>query len=236
MQFFRGKKLDDDCAICLQSMYSKKVKKLGCNHLLHTTCYDALISSNCNKTCPVCRYDLSAPILQITSSQVVSSNQKICAICKIGIELNEEACDIVKINECSCYSHYNCIKKIRKQKEHKFCNCGQEINSENIDLLNYSYLENAYKKIIGEIKKCKEKSCKKNGNPCCYGYCEIHSREKVSNTTFSLTLQFMTRNLKSESKSKRLFYFYRVMITLESYKLKQHNTIDDAIEKLKYHL
>jgi hypothetical protein len=28
MQFFRGKKLDDDCPICLQPMYSKKVKKL----------------------------------------------------------------------------------------------------------------------------------------------------------------------------------------------------------------
>jgi len=46
----------------------------------------------------------------------------------------------------------------------------------------------------------------------------------------------MTRNLKSESKSKRLFYFYRVIVTLESYKLKPHHTIEDAIEKLKYHL
>ena len=58
MQFFRGKKLDDDCAICLQPMYSKKVKKLVCNHVLHTNCYESLISSNCNKTCPICRYDI----------------------------------------------------------------------------------------------------------------------------------------------------------------------------------
>jgi hypothetical protein len=236
MQFFRGKKLDDDCAICLQPMYSKKVKKLVCNHLLHTNCYDSLISSNCNKTCPVCRYDLSATSAPDAPGAPIISTI-ICAICKIEIELrNDDMYDIVRINECACYSHYDCIKKMKKQNTNKFCNCSQKINSRNIDLLRYSNFENAYQQIIGKIKKCKEKNCKTIGCPNRYGYCETHNPEKVSDAVFSLTLQFMIRYLRSENKKERRLFFYRVMVILESYKVNHLDTIDSAIEKLKYHL
>ena len=104
MQFFRGKKLDDDCAICLQPMYSKKVKKLVCNHVLHTNCYESLISSNCNKTCPVCRCDLSVPAAPVSAS----TSHKSCAICKTPIIAHE-----VKINQCSCYAA-KCVSIVRK--------------------------------------------------------------------------------------------------------------------------
>jgi hypothetical protein len=125
---------------------------------------------------------------------------------------------------------------MKKQNMNKFCNCGQKINSHNIDLLRYSNFENIYQKIIGKIKQCKEKNCKTIGCPNRYGYCETHYPEKVSDAAFSLTLQFMTRYLKSENKKERRLFFYRVMVILESYNVTRHDTIDSAIEKLKYHL
>jgi len=242
MQFIRGKKLDDDCPICLLPMYSKKVKKLVCNHVLHTNCYQSLISSNCNKTCPVCRCDLSAPAAPI-------SHGKTCAICKTPID-NQE----VKIHECSCRTHYTCIRKMRKHNEEKYCNCGRIINPHNIDLLDYTNLSEVFSLVIGEMPPCKQKTtglfktwgdkggttvpptCKKMGSPNRYGFCEDHSRDQVPDAIFALALQFMVRYSRKENKKERRSLFYRVMIILESYKLTSHHTIEDAIEKLKYHI
>ena len=242
MQFFRGKKLDDDCAICLQPMYSKKVKKLVCNHVLHTNCYESLISSNCNKTCPVCRCDLSAPVAPIS--------HKSCAICKTPIDSVQE----VKINDCSCKTHYDCIRKMRKHFKEKYCNCGRKINPRNIDLLDYTNLSEVFSLVVGEMPPCKggttvpplspyvfnkpvvPPSCKKLGAPNRYGFCEDHSRDQVPDPIFALSLQFMVRHSKNENKKERRSLFYRVMIILESYKLTSHHTIEDAVEKLKYHL
>ncbi len=227
MQFFRGKKLDDDCPICLQTMYSKKVKKLVCNHVLHTNCYESLISSNCNKTCPVCRCDLSAPVAPVSAS----TSHKSCAICKTPIIAHE-----VKINQCSCYTHYTCIRKIRKHSEEKYCNCGRKIDSQAIDLLDYTNHSEIFSLVVGEMPPCKQKLCKKLGAANRYGFCEDHSRDKVPDAIFALALQFMVRYSKNENKKERRTLFYRVMIILESYKLTSHHTIEDAVEKLKYHL
>jgi len=224
MQFFRGKKLDDDCPICLQPMYSKKVKKLVCKHVLHTNCYESLISSNCNKTCPVCRCDLSAPAAPV-------SHGKTCAICKTPID-NQE----VKIHECSCRTHYTCIRKMRKHNEEKYCNCGRKIDTRAIDLLDYTNLSEVFSLVVGEMPPCKDKKCKKLGAANRYGFCEDHSRNKVSDPIFALALQFMVRYSRNENKKERRSLFYRVMIILESYKLTSHHTIEDAVEKLKYHL
>ena len=224
MQFFRGKKLDDDCPICLQPMYSKKVKKLVCNHVLHTNCYESLISSNCNKTCPVCRCDLSAPVAPI-------SHGKTCAICKTPID-NQE----VKIHECSCRTHYTCIRKMRKHNEEKYCNCGRKIDTRAIDLLDYTNLSEVFSLVVGEMPPCKDKKCKKLGAANRYGFCEDHSRDQVPDAIFALALQFMVRYSRNENKKERRSLFYRVMIILESYKLTSHHTIEDAVEKLKYHL
>jgi hypothetical protein len=224
MQFFRGKKLDDDCPICLQTMYSKKVKKLVCNHVLHTNCYESLISSNCNKTCPVCRCDLSAPVAPV-------SHDKTCAICKTPIVAHE-----VKINHCSCRTHYDCIRKMRKHNEEKYCNCGRKIDTRAIDLLDYTNHSEVFSLVIGEMPPCKQKLCKKLGTANRYGFCEDHSRDQVPDAIFALALQFMVRYSKDENKKERRTLFYRVMIILESYKLTSHNTIEDAVEKLKYHL
>ena len=224
MQFFRGKKLEDDCPICLQPMYSKKVKKLVCNHVLHTNCYESLISSNCNKTCPVCRCDLSAPAAPV-------SHGKTCAICKTPID-NQE----VKIHECSCRTHYTCIRKMRKHSDEKYCNCGRIINPRNIDLLDYTNLSEIFRLVVGEMPPCKQKFCKKLGASNRYGFCEEHSRDQVSDPIFTLSLQFMVRYSRNENKKERRSLFYRVMIILESYKLTSHHTIEDAVEKLKYHL
>jgi hypothetical protein len=231
MQFFRGKKLDDDCPICLQPMYSKKVKKLVCNHVLHTNCYESLISSNCNKTCPVCRCDLSAPVAPISAS-ISTESHKICAICKTPIDSVQE----VKINDCSCRTHYVCIRKIRKHCKEKYCNCGRIINPRNIDLLDYTNLSEVFSLVVGEMPPCKHKLCKKLGAANRYGFCEDHSRDQVPDPIFALALQFMVRYSKNENKKERRSLFYRVMIILESYKLTSHHTIDDAVEKLKYHI
>lgn len=224
MQFFRGKKLDDDCPICLQTMYSKKVKKLVCNHVLHTNCYESLISSNCNKTCPVCRCDLSSPVAPV-------SHGKSCAICKTPIIAQE-----VKINQCSCYTHYTCIRKMRKHSEEKYCNCCRKIDPQAIDLLDYTNHSEIFSLVVGEMPPCKQKLCKKLGAANRYGFCEDHSRNKVPDAIFAFALQFMVRYSKNENKKERRSLFYRVMIILESYKFTSHHTIEDAVEKLKYHL
>jgi hypothetical protein len=224
MQFFRGKKLDDDCPICLQTMYSKKVKKLVCNHVLHTNCYESLISSNANKTCPVCRCDLSAPVASV-------SNGKTCAICKTPIVAHE-----VKIHQCNCYTHYTCIRKMRKHSEEKYCNCGRKIDTRAIDLLDYTNHSEIFSLVIGEMPHCKQKTCKKLGSPNRYGFCEDHARDQVPDAIFALALQFMVRYSKDENKKERRSLFYRVMIILESYKFTSHNTIEDAVKKLKYHI
>ena len=227
MQFFRGKKLDDNCPICLQTMYSKKVKKLVCNHVLHTNCYESLISSNCNKTCPVCRCDLTAPVAPVSAS----TSHKSCAICKTPIIAHE-----VKINQCSCYIHYTCIRKMRKRCEEKYCNCGRKIDTRAIDLLDYTNHSEVFSLVIGEMPPCKQKLCKKLGTANRYGFCEDHSRDQVPDAIFALALQFMVRYSRNENKKERRTLFYRVMIILESYKLTSHHTIEDAVEKLKYHL
>jgi len=227
MQFFRGKKLDDDCPICLLPMYSKKVKKLVCNHVLHTNCYESLISSNANKTCPICRCDLSAPVAPVSAS----TSHKSCAICKTPISANE-----VKIHHCSCYTHYACIRKMRKHSEEKYCNCGRKIDPRAIDLLDYTNHSEIFSLVVGEMPPCKQKSCKKLGTANRYGFCEDHARDQVPDAIFALALQFMVRYSRDENKKERRSLFYRVMIILESYKLTSHHTIEDAVEKLKYHL
>ena len=242
MQFFRGKKLDDDCPICLLPMYSKKVKKLVCNHVLHTNCYQSLISSNANKTCPVCRCDLNAPAASTspaTSATPVASSsslRKNCAICKTELQVNKEACDVVKILECPCYAHYLCIKKMRKQQEKKECLCKKKINTRNIDLVNNGNLDKIYEQIIGKNLKCREKSCKTIGCPKFYGYCETHMKEKTTDVVFSLSLQFVIRQMKGENEKERRYLFYQVMTTLDAYNLSNMHTYKDAIEILKRHL
>lgn len=231
MQFIRGKKLDDDCPICLQPMYSKKVKKLVCNHVLHINCYESLISSDCNKTCPICRCDLRSPAAPVGLSSSETISHKTCAICKTPIIAHE-----VKINNCSCRTHYDCIRKMRKQCDEKYCNCGRKIDTRAIDLLDYTNLSEVFSLVIGKMPPCKQKTCKKMGSPNRYGFCEDHSRDQVPDVIFALALQFMVRYSKDENKKERRSLFYRVMIILESYKLTSHHTIEDAVEKLKYHL
>jgi len=241
MQFFRGKKLDDDCPICLLPMYSKKVKKLICNHVLHINCYQSLISSNCNKKCPVCRCDLNvqAPPVVSTSTRVLTSSssvRKICAICKAELEVNKEACDVIKIKECSCYTHYKCIKKMRKEQLKKECHCNKNINTRNIDLVNNGNLEKIYEQVIGKILPCREKTCKTIGCPIFYGYCETHAKEKTTDVVFNLSLQFVIRQMKGENEKERRYLFYQVMTTLSVHELAEYHTYKDAIEILKRHL
>jgi hypothetical protein len=243
MQFIRGKKLDDDCPICLLPMYSKKVKKLVCNHVLHINCYQSLISSNCNKKCPVCRCDLNVqapPVVSASSSPTVSisssSVRKICAACKAELEVNKEACDVVKIKECPCYAHYKCIKKMKKEQLKKECHCNKQINTRNIDLIHNGNLEKIYEQIIGKILPCREKSCKTIGCPKLFGYCETHAKEKTTDVVFNLSLQFIIRQMKGENEKERRYLFYQVMTTLSVHELSDYHTYKDAFEILKRHL
>jgi hypothetical protein len=125
---------------------------------------------------------------------------------------------------------------MRNYDEEKYCNCGRKIDTRAIDLLDYTNLSEVFSFVVGEMPPCKDKKCKKMGSPNCYGFCEDHSRNKVSDPIFALALQFMVRYSMNENKKERRSLFYRVMIILESYKLTSHHTIEDAVEKLKYHL
>ena len=234
MQFFRGKKLDDDCPICLLPMYSKKVKKLICNHMLHTNCYQSLISSNANKTCPVCRCDLDAQEVPVASSS--TSISKICVVCKTELEVYEEACDVVKILECPCYAHYKCVKKMRQKQEKKECNCKKNINTRNIDLINNGNLEKIYEQIVGKIISCREKSCKTLGCPKLFGYCETHAKEKSTDVVFKLSLEFIIRQMKGENEKQRRYLFYQVMTTLSVHDITNNHTYKDAVEILRRYL
>jgi hypothetical protein len=125
---------------------------------------------------------------------------------------------------------------MRKHNEEKYCNCGRKIDTRAIDLLDYTNHSEVFSLVIGEMPPCKQKLCKKLGTANRYGFCEDHSRDQVPDAIFALALQFMVRYSKDENKKERRTLFYRVMIILESYKLTSHNTIEDAVEKLKYHL
>ena len=57
----RNCKLDDDCAICLQSLYMKSVNYLPCTHYFHTACLNQAFQSKLY-SCPLCRYDLILPL------------------------------------------------------------------------------------------------------------------------------------------------------------------------------
>jgi hypothetical protein len=125
---------------------------------------------------------------------------------------------------------------MRKHCEEKYCNCGRKIDTRAIDLFDYTNLSEVFSLVVGEMPPCKHKLCKKLGAANRYGFCEDHSRNKVSDAIFALSLQFMVRYSKNENKKERRSLFYRVMIILESYKLTSHHTIEDAVEKLKYHI
>ena len=102
--------------------------------------------------------------------------------------------------------------------------------------MDYTNLSEVFSLVVGEMPPCKDKKCKKLGAANRYGFCEDHSRDQVPDAIFALALQFMVRYSRNENKKERRSLFYRVMIILESYKLTSHHTIEDAVEKLKYHL
>lgn len=123
---------------------------------------------------------------------------------------------------------------MRKNFEEKYCNCGRKIDTRAIDLLDYTSHSEVFSLVVGEMPPCKQKSCKKIGAPNRYGFCEDYSRDKVPGAIFAL--QFIVGYSRNENKKERRSLFYRVMIILESYKLTSHHTIEDAVEKLKYHI
>ena len=53
--------LNEDCAICLQSLFLKAVNYLPCKHYFHADCLNQAFKSKLY-TCPLCRYDLLEPL------------------------------------------------------------------------------------------------------------------------------------------------------------------------------
>jgi Ring finger domain len=56
--------LSDECAVCLESVFGRKVMYLPCKHYFH---HDCLIGAFANKlyTCPLCRHNLIQPLIKI---------------------------------------------------------------------------------------------------------------------------------------------------------------------------
>lgn len=49
----------DMCAVCLQNMLRKNIKKLvPCNHLLHSACLEQLMEDMNDVNCPYCRQEV----------------------------------------------------------------------------------------------------------------------------------------------------------------------------------
>ena len=55
---------EENCSICLLSVFEKKVAFLPCKHFFHHTCLTQSIDSK-HYLCPLCRYDLKPSLLQI---------------------------------------------------------------------------------------------------------------------------------------------------------------------------
>ena len=60
----RNKTREDDCVVCLDTLFNKKVAYLPCKHYFHYECLKLTIESK-NYTCPLCRYDLIYPLKQL---------------------------------------------------------------------------------------------------------------------------------------------------------------------------
>jgi hypothetical protein len=60
----RNKTSHDDCVVCLDTLFNKKVAYLPCKHYFHYDCLKLTIESN-KYTCPLCRYDLIYPLQQL---------------------------------------------------------------------------------------------------------------------------------------------------------------------------
>lgn len=55
---------EENCSICLLSVFEKKVVFLPCKHFFHHTCLTQSIDSK-HYLCPLCRYDLKPSLLKI---------------------------------------------------------------------------------------------------------------------------------------------------------------------------
>lgn len=57
------KNKDNDCSICLRSLFMRSVIYLPCKHYFHKECLYQAVEAKLY-TCPLCRYDLLDPLLK----------------------------------------------------------------------------------------------------------------------------------------------------------------------------
>jgi len=57
------KNKDNDCSICLTSLFMRSVIYLPCKHVFHQRCLNQAVEAKLY-TCPLCRYDLLDPLLK----------------------------------------------------------------------------------------------------------------------------------------------------------------------------
>ena len=58
----RFKEKDENCGICLDSMYKTKCEYLPCKHVFHYKCLEQLIERR-TYTCPFCRYNFKDTLI-----------------------------------------------------------------------------------------------------------------------------------------------------------------------------
>jgi hypothetical protein len=56
-------KIEEDCSICLESLYQKQVMCLPCQHYFHHSCLKQALEQKLY-TCPLCRYDLTNALMK----------------------------------------------------------------------------------------------------------------------------------------------------------------------------
>ena len=57
-------KVEDNCAVCLETLLDKSVTYLPCKHFFHSNCLNQMIEAK-TYTCPLCRYNLINSLYQI---------------------------------------------------------------------------------------------------------------------------------------------------------------------------
>lgn len=192
--------MEENCPICQDELVIE-IKKLNCRHKMHKNCYKQLLCSNAQKKCPICRVQLVV-------------NNSICGYCFKEIDSRPEKCEVLVSEECGCFFHYNCVKKGR---EIECKNCAMFINTEKVNGLTYTYLDNAFTNWVGNYYGCMHHGCNLNGNPRYYGYCLNHKKNEATNNAIFMSLKYFVKYVYEKEPYKKYLIFLKLIEFMNKY-------------------
>lgn len=193
--------MEETCSICLDEINSENKLKLGCDHILHKTCYEILVRNRCQRKCPLCR-------------KAFDYKSNICSLCNEEMDMDITKAQYMVSEECGCSFHYKCL---RRSKNVYCVICDRSISTEKIYGLNYLLFDNCYRSWIGEFGMCKSWNCSRKCNPARLGYCMDHNPELASNKSVILSFYYFTRFVYEENEEKRRYIFNEILEYMNRY-------------------